>query len=369
MLLLISACGSKNKTAENTASTENTSEELVILNDNQAKNANIECSKITTKNISNTLIVNGLIDVPPQNLVSVSMPLGGYLRSTKLLPGMHVNKGEIIAIMEDQQYIQLQQDYLLTKTKLQLADSEYQRQQELNLSKATSDKALQQAEAELKIQTTMLASLSEKLKLININPSKLTNENISKSVNIFAPINGFVSKINANIGKYVNPSDVLFDLINPTDIHLNIKVFEKDVKQLYIGQSLKTYTNNEPKNKHLCEIILISKDLGADHTVDVHCHFKDYDKNLLPGMYMNAEIETKNNLVNAIPEAAIVNFESKNYVFIEVEKNKYLMTEIKTGSSENGFTELLDSSDLANKNIVTKGAYTLLMTMKNVSEE
>jgi hypothetical protein len=36
-----------------------------------------------------------------------------------------------------------------------------------------------------------------------------------------------VSKVNVNIGKYVNPSDVLFELINPDDIHLNLKVYEK----------------------------------------------------------------------------------------------------------------------------------------------
>jgi cobalt-zinc-cadmium efflux system membrane fusion protein len=59
--------------------------------------------------------VNGKIDVPPQNMVSISVPLGGYLKSTKLLEGMHISKGEVIAIMEDQQYIQLQQDYLTAK--------------------------------------------------------------------------------------------------------------------------------------------------------------------------------------------------------------------------------------------------------------
>jgi membrane fusion protein, heavy metal efflux system len=367
--LFMAACGNKNKAAESTEKSENTNEELVVLTDAQAKNAGIVTGKLETKAISNTLKVNGLIDVPPQNLVSVSMPLGGYLRSTKLLPGMHVSKGEIIAVMEDQQYIQLQQDYLLANTKLQLAELEFQRQNDLNQSKASSDKALQQADAELKIQKTMFAAFAQKLKLININPLNLTNESISKSVNLYAPINGFVSKINANIGKYITPSDVLFDLINPTDIHLNLKIFEKDVRQLFIGQKLITYTNNQPNIKHICEIILISKDLSADHTVDVHCHFKDYDKNLLPGMYMNADIETKNSQANAIPEAAIVNFEGKNFVYFSQGNNQFLMTEVKTGSSENGFVELIDASELLGKNIVTKGAYTLLMKMKNVEEE
>ena len=90
---------------------------VVILTDAQLKNAGIETISLQQKNISTILKVNGLIEVPPQNLVSISCPMGGYLKDTKVLPGMHIHKGEVIATIEDQQYIQLQQDYLLAKSK------------------------------------------------------------------------------------------------------------------------------------------------------------------------------------------------------------------------------------------------------------
>jgi cobalt-zinc-cadmium efflux system membrane fusion protein len=75
-------------------------------------------------------------------------------------------------------------------------------------------------------------SLSQQLRLININPESLKSGSITKSVPVYSSINGFVSKVNVNIGKYVNPSDVLFELINPDDIHLNLKVYEKDLQNL-----------------------------------------------------------------------------------------------------------------------------------------
>lgn len=367
-LLLLSACGKK-VTTEQKAESEKPSEHIVTLTEAQFKNAGIEFGKTEAKSISSLLRVNGVIDVPPQNLVSISMPLGGYLKNTKLLPGMHVAKGEIIATLEDQQYIQLQQDYLTTKTKLQLSESEYNRQKELNQSKAASDKVLQQAEAELKTQRILINALSEKLKLININPAALNEDNISRTVYLRAPINGYVSKVNANIGKYVNPSEVLFDLINPTDIHLNLKIFEKDISKLFIGQSVFAFTNNDVNKKYPCEIILISKDLGQDRSVDVHCHFKNYDKTLLPGMYMNAEIEVKNHNAQAIPEDAIVNFEGKNYVFISNDNKAFEMTMVTLGDKENGFVVVNNADNLIGKSIVTKGAYALLMKMKNKEEE
>ena len=319
--------------------------------------------------MSSIIRVNGKIDVPPQNMVSISMPLGGYLLSTKLLPGMHITRGEVIAVMEDQQYIQLQQDYLTTRSKLNYLEAELQRQKDLNQSKAASDKVLQQTQMEYNTQKITLGALGEKLKLIHINPQTVSEVAITKSVNIYSPINGYVSKVNVNIGKYVNPADILFELINPEDIHLNLKLFEKDLDKLYIRQPLVAYTNSHPEKKYACEINLISKDLSDDKTADVHCHFEKYDNTLIPGMYMNAEIQVKNNKTLAVPEDAVINFEGNSFVFLPLGSNRYQLTPVETGIKENGYLELTNAKNLVGKEIVTKGAYTLLMTLKNKTEE
>ncbi len=366
--ILLMSCNAK----KNETSTEETpvSEKEVVLTQAQLKNAAVVSAPMQEKELSATINVNGVIDVPPQNLVSISMPLGGYLKNTKLLPGMFVKKNEIIAVMEDQQYIQLQQEYLTAKSKLFFAEKEYERQRDLNQDKASSDKVYQLADAEYKSLKITVNALGEKLRLIHINPASLSEKNISKSVNIYSPIDGFVSKVNVNIGKYVNPADILFELINPDDIHLNLKVFEKDINGLFIGQKLYAYTNSQPNKKHACEVILISKDISSDeHNAEVHCHFEKYDKTLLPGMYMNATVELKSASLPAIPTDAIVSFEGKDYVFVKKNETTFSMEMVSTGISENGFTQIVNSKDFEGKEIVTKGAYTLLMVSKNKSEE
>lgn len=366
IVLLLNACQTDATTEQKAILASN--ENLVTLTDAQFKNANIATSSLQEKNIATVLKLNGKIDVPPQNLVSVSVPLGGYLRSTKLLPGMHVNKGEVIAEMDDQQYIQLQQDYLLAKSKLHFAQLEYNRQKELNQSQASSDKVTQQAQAEVNIQTITMNALAEKLRLINKNPERINANNISKSANVYSTITGYVSKVNVNIGKYVTPSDVLFELINPTDIHLNLKVFEKDVAKIATGQKVIAYDNTHPDKKYNCEIILISKDVSTDGTSEVHCHFETYDKTILPGMYMNAEVQVAANASNTLPEESIVSFEGKEYVFVETKKQTYEITAVSSGAKENGFVTIANSEILKGKTIVTNGAYSLLMKMKNKEE-
>ncbi len=368
IITTLSACSSSTvETSVESAPIQN----KVSLTDAQFKNANIELGKIENRTLSTVLKLNGKIDVPPQNMVSVSMPLGGFLKSTSLLPGMHVKKGDIIATMEDQQYILLQQEYLTAKTKLTFLDNEYRRQKELNLSKASSDKVFQQSEMDYKSQKIVVSALAEKLRLINIHPENLDESTLSRSVNLYSSIDGFVSKVNVNIGKYVNPSDILFELINPEDIHLNLKVFEKDLNKLSIGQTLMAYNNNQPNKKHPCVIILISQDLSADRSAEVHCHFEDYDKTLLPGMYMNANIEINSTAAAAISDEAIVSHDGKDFVFVCTSKNNFEMIEIQKGSTENNFTEITGASgrEVAQLKIVVKGAYSLLMQLKNTSEE
>jgi len=368
VFVILASCGGKEV---KTAPEETPNESMVELTDAQLKNSEIKTGKIEQRNISSLLKVNGKIEVPPQNMVSVSVPMGGYLKSTKLLSGMHISKGEIIATMEDQQYIQLQQDYLTAKAHFTSIEAEYNRQKELNQSKASSDKVFQNAQAEYLSQKILIKSLSEKLKLIGVNPDALNENTISKSINIYSPIDGFVSLVKMNIGKYVTPTDVLFELVNPEDIHLQLTIFEKDLHKLSIGQKIFAYNNTQPHIKYICEILLIGKDVSPERTVQVQCHFEQYDKSLIPGMYMNAEVEVSTNNAFVIPNDGLVRFEGKQYVFTQTNKNQYQMQEVTTQNNENGYTQIIfaDSSDVRSKSFVIKGAYTLLMKMKNTEEE
>lgn len=362
--LILGACKNAPLPLEATQVSEEDASKI-SLNQNQEKQINIVLGQLEKKDMHSTIKVTGQIDVPPQNLISVSAPMGGYLLSTNLLPGSKIVKGQVIATLEDQKYIELQQEYLLHKSNLNLAEKEYHRQKTLNQSQAASDKIFQQAENEYQKLKINIQALSEKLKIINIDPDKLSESTLTRKAYLYSPIHGFVSHVHANIGKYLNPSDVLFELINPTDIHLNLKIFEKDISNLFIGQKLSAYTTHEPDRKFPCEIILIGKNIGDDHSVEVHCHFDKYEKSLIPGMYMNADLVITTSNAYSLPSDAIVDFEGKNYVFIQNDKGTYEIKEIKIGAIENAYTEVKESSLVEKDKIVIKGAYALLMAMKN----
>ncbi len=366
-LLLLYGCNQQEETKEETSLS--IEEKILELSDKQLNTLTLSDTVLQERAITQTLKLNGKIDVPPQNLVSVSSALGGYVKSIKLLPGMHFNEGQVLAVLEDNQYIQLQQDYLTTIVQLQNSKEEFTRQKELNQSKASSDKVFQQSKLEYETLQITKQALEEKLKLIHLNPSKISVNNIQRTVNIIAPFSGYVTEVFVNTGKYVSPSDIIFELVDPNDLHLNLKVFEKDLGSINIGQQVVSYTNSNPDKKYFGKIILIGKNISDERVVEVHAHFDQQEAILIPGMYMNADIEVPNKKSMALPNESVLSFETKEYVFKKINKNKFEMVEVQTGTSGNGWVEILNPLPLKDERIILTGAYTLLMALKNKAED
>ncbi|MBX2914526.1 MAG: efflux RND transporter periplasmic adaptor subunit [Cyclobacteriaceae bacterium] len=389
---LVISCGNASTEAieeEHHDEAENTAE----LTDKQIKTAGIELGKVEQKQISGTIKVNGMLDVPPQQMVSVSAPLGGFLKSTVLLQGSRVTKGQVIAVIENPEYIQLQQDYLEAKNQFDFAYADYERQQELAKENVNAQKTLQQAKTTYQSWLAKKNGLLAKLKLINVDMTSLEAGTISSTSNIYSTINGFVTEVNVNIGKFVNPSDILFEIVDTEHLHAELIIFEKDVRKIKIGQKVRFTLANETKER-MATVYLIGREISADRTIRIHCHIDKEDKDLLPGMYLKAIVETGGTAVTALPNEAIIDFQGKKYVFIKTEEGHgddeenqtkegseeggehkeegqhFMMQEIVVGNSELGYTEVILPEGWNNENeVVVKGAYAILSKMKNSEEE
>jgi cobalt-zinc-cadmium efflux system membrane fusion protein len=223
----------------------------------------------------------------------------------------------------------------------------------------------------------MVKSLEQKLYLIGINPDSLTENYISNTVNLISPIKGFLKAVNVNIGKYVSPTDILFEIVNSDKLFLELTLFEKDAARVVSGQKIKFFIIDETE-EHEAVISQTGKSVNNDKTFGVYATVSSSCKNLLPGMYVNAFIEESDKEVTALPSEAVVSFDDKNYIFVfgkdKVESGKamteYQIIEVKKGVSSSGYTEITLPAgfDLKTAKVVVKGAYTLLSAKKNAGE-
>ncbi|OFY67709.1 MAG: hypothetical protein A2V46_15045 [Bacteroidetes bacterium RBG_19FT_COMBO_42_7] len=352
-------------------------EDIVELRDDQIKLAGIQTGSVEMRSVSNTLKVNGIVSVAPQNQATVCMPLGGFIKSTSLLPGNAVNKGQTLAVIENQDFIDIQQNYLEAKNKLVFAEAEFKRHTDLYKDDVYSEKNVQQVTVDYKNLKALVKSLEQKLFLIGINPDQLSEDNISNTVNLVSPIKGFLKAVNVNIGKYVSSTDILFEIVNSDKLFLELTLFEKDADKVASGQKVKFFINNEIE-AHEAFISQTGKSISDDKTFRVYGTVTSSCKNVLPGMYVNALIEESDIKVTALPSEAVVSFDDKDYIFV-FEKNKeeegkpfteYRIIEVKKGVSSSGYTgiTLPAGFDFNTAKVVIKGAYNLLSAKKNAGE-
>lgn len=382
LLVFISAitfsCGSKSSNKP-IAETEEVAEiNTVILTTEQFANAGITLGDIEKRQISGTIKLNGVLDVPPQQLVTISAPLGGFLKNTTLLQGTRVKKGQLIATIENLEFIQIQQDYLEAKNQIEFTKADFERQKQLASENVNSQKTLQQSKTNYTTWFGKFNGLREKLKVLNLNINSLEEGKIRSSIDLYSPINGYVTEVNVNIGKFVSPTDIIFEIVDTEHLHAELTVFEKDVPKLKIGQKIRFILANENEER-MATVYLIGRKITSDRTIRIHCHIDKEDTELLPGMYLKALVETGGNLVPALPDEAVIDYLGKKYIFIlndDKETNAtgeqhYKMVAVKAGDSELGFTEIemTQALDSAITKVVIKGAYSLLSKMKNSEEE
>ena len=337
----------------------------------------------------------GKLDTPPQNLVSISPTIGGFVRSTDLLEGLRVKKGQVLAVLEHPDIITLQQDYLENSSVLEMLQQDNERQQALAEGDVSAARTRQEATSKYRVAQARDAALKERLKIIGMDASTLTPATLRSTMNVYSPINGYVTEVAAHIGKFMGPEAVLCRIVDTEHLHAELVVFERDIPKLRVGQKIRFTLANETSAR-TAKAYLIGRQIDADRTIRVHGHLDNEDGELLPGMALNGTVELDSAQAWTVATDAVVEIEGRSYVFAQEgattkqqggtqdegdgldkaiagqgEKYHFQGIEVRLGSSASGHTEVtaLNGEPLKDRNLVLQGAYSLLSVLLNSDDE
>lgn len=364
-ILTITSCSEGAREQE--ATTDSLKINAISLSQVQYDAAHLTLGKVERKSITSYITVAGKLDVPPQNMISVSAPLGGFVKSTSLLEGMKLKKGDLLVVLENPDYIQLQQDYLDNKSKLEFLEAEYNRQEELAKENVNALKALQQAKSHYESMKAIVSGLDAKLRLINIQPDKLRPDKISPTIKLYASAGGYVTNVNVTIGQFVDSNNVMFNIVNLEHMHVELLVYERDISKISIGQKVNFHLAHENTFRQ-ATVYLIGREISDERTLRVHCHLDKEDLNLLPGMFVSAEIEVDAKPGNVVPTGAVVQYAGENFIFIPDGDRRYTAVPVSVGATVGDFIELQGDSFDSTTTVVTSGAFELISMLKNREE-
>jgi cobalt-zinc-cadmium efflux system membrane fusion protein len=399
--LLLIACGNKaNKSQEEEqkVTTEEAEPTIASLTAEQIKTVDIQYGSIEQKQLTATLKANGALRVPNNNKANVTSLYGGVVKSINVQLGDFVKKGQLIATIANPQFIQLQEEYLSTSSKIIFAEQEVARQKELNEGNAGALKNYQSANAELKAMRTRRASLQQQIQLMGINPNSLNNGNLRSALSVTSPISGTVSNVFSKIGSYVDVSSPVAEIVDNSQLHLDLNVFEKDLPMLKVGQIIHFTLTNNAVNEYDSKIYSIGTSFENDSkSIPVHATVTGNKSGLIDGMNITAIVSLNNVTTNAVPNDAIVSAEGKDYIFVvtnkqateekteegevaketetkgkeqEAKNTNFEKIEVVKGVSNMGYTAITLVKDIpTNAKIVTKGAFFVNAKLTNKGEE
>ncbi|MGV3560070.1 efflux RND transporter periplasmic adaptor subunit [Larkinella arboricola] len=360
---------------------EEHAEGLVELTDEQFKTVGIRLGSPEERTLSNLIRVNGMVNVPPQQKVSVSTPYGGILTSTPLLPGQAVKQGQLLAMLENPEFIRLQQEYLETTSQLEFQEQEYERQRELSRENVGTLKTFQQATSQVKILRSRAEGLRQQLALLGVSMGELAKGKITRTVAVRSPIKGTVTEVNVNRGRFVNANDILFELVNTTGLYAELTVFEGDIARVQVGQRVRLSVIGEnggtSGQERIGRVRYINRETGADRTVKVFAALEKPDAALRPGTFLKALIETQSAPQPALPEAAVIKSGTVSQVFVYEGKEEHEGTvhhqfrpvAVQAGVAENGYQAVtLPATIRKDAQVVIAGAYDLHSVLNNSEE-
>lgn len=343
------------------------------LSPEQIKTVGIETGPMEKKNLHAVVKASGQLAVPPQNKADVNVLMGGIIRSIQVLEGQAVRKGQVLATLENTEFIKLQQEYLTGKNQFSYTREELTRQKELSDAGAGTGKNLQQIQANYNAETAKLLALERQLQQLGIDPVSVAGGHIVSQVSVTAPIAGTIGHITVNTGTYAETGKPLMQIIDNSKIHCDLTVYEKDLFKVKIGQKVNFILTNQNNQPIEGKIYGINKSFEDDSKgIIVHAIIEGANTyKLIPGMYVTALIDVGNQQTMAVPADALVRSEGKDYIFITEEGKKadgpaaFTKTEVVTGESELGYVQITLLASLPeNTWVVKKGAFYLLSKEK-----
>ena len=377
-LALLTACGAKSgdaaknggaakKDGPAAAPAAPANPDQISVSPAQEKAAGIAFGTFERQNMTTEVQANGSVEVPPQNRVSITAVLGGYVQTVLVLPGEHVRAGTTVATLRSPEYLAMQQTYLQSKARVRFLAEDLARQRVLDAEDVGAKRKLQLARADYAAEQATLRATAAQLRLLGVSVARLdATGQVVSSVPLISPIAGYVKAVNINPGQYVGPQDVLVEVLNRDDLHLELKVFEKDVARVRPGQKILFKVQNAGRDEELTARVFLVGQAFDDNarTVRVHAHLEPERTDLLPGQFVAARIQTAGARVRTLPEGALIQAGELSYIFRAVGQDSgrtvFRRVKVHAGPPQHGDVAVTVLDPLPDTTrLVRQGAYFL----------
>jgi cobalt-zinc-cadmium efflux system membrane fusion protein len=336
--LFVCGCSRPYSDSVSVIETDSTGKAAVIfLSEERVKKSGIRTDSAYFKSTTRVLTCPGYVLAETEHAINMPSPVEGKITELYAVDGHRVKSGSLIAVIENSDFIILQQEFLESKNLYEFYREEYSRQGDLTVENATSIKKMQIARRDYQSAELIYNSLTLQLKLLGILPDSVNASKMSPRIPVYSSIAGTVTSIPVYKGMYIRKGDPLLKLSPLAQKPLiRFTIPEEAVAELHKGKTISCVAAFDTLKNIEVVVESIYTSMNSDsYLLTVIGHVKSSETNVIPGMSVYAKIP-----VNAYPRYtvlphSIISAKSGNYIFARY-NNQYHKIKVKTttGSDE-----------------------------------
>ncbi len=295
--------------------------------------------RLIQKSIKQKLQCSGVIKAPAEEVISVTVPRKGFVQKLHFRAGEKVQAGAPLARLSHPDYLELQQEYLSAREKLQYYRDEYQRQGELAVDQAASMKTVQKAKASFEDYQTQVDMLAQQLRMLNIDMEALDKGNLTDHIQITAPVDGYIHQTGVHHGSLVHEDHFICQIIQPETMELHLKIHERYAKKIHAGLEIRFRpVGDTAAYPAKIEKTGLSVD-SSTHRFTAYARLGHLNTQFKHGRHIRAIVHLAKDSVYAVPEEAVVEIENHPHLLIKKAQG-YRPIKIRTGTRKKGFIEI-----------------------------
>lgn len=314
------------------------------LSPEEMQNIGLKTVPAEFRPIETVIRTTGMVKPHPDKEAQVSSRVSGKIVGLFANVGDAVQKGQRLAAVQSAEIQKLQVDLMQAENKLLLAKAELERMQMLFDSKIAAKKDLIAAQNQHQTVLNEIDGLSQQLILLGLPESAVKKAQVEKNVSTFpiiSPLNGIVAERSIVLGEAVEPSKVIFKVLDPSIVSVEGNAFEEALPKLKIGQTVRIRLASYSGDVFNGKILRFSPTLDAQkRTVQLWAEVPNPARKLTPNLFAEMDVVVGGGAeVLAIPLVALVTTEGETFVFVE-EKGSFRRADVILGGKDDRYVEV-----------------------------
>lgn len=330
----------------------------IILTDNSNIKNHLKVEPVNREWLSPDLSTVGIVRAIPTGYAEIIPPFAGRITQSFVKLGQKVNIGSPLFAISSPEYFNAQKDYFEAQQEYSLSNLNLKRQKDLLQHGVGIQRVVEEAKTDYETKKSALENASAALKVFNINPSNLK---LGQPLVVSSPIKGEIITSNIVIGQYIKEeAEPIATIAELNKVWIAGQIKEKDLGFINKLREVTIQADAFPTKNLTGKIFHVNEMVDEDtRSVEVLVECDNSDKILKPGMYVNVHFKNEPEETLTVPTKAIYQVNDDQFVFVQIDKNKFVKKKVQTKDISKDKTEIKNGIN-AGENVVTEGGIYLL---------